>query len=112
MHVAGGRAGGAGVGFPAMTHPTWRHLAVLALVVAVARPSHAPVVETLPYDHIHINVPNPDSAFAWYRKNFGGKVNDEAPNRINFGSTRLMFLQSATAQPSAGSAIDHIGFSV
>ncbi len=29
-----------------------------------------------------------------------------------YGSTRLMFLRSATAKPSAGSAIDHIGFSV
>ena len=29
-----------------------------------------------------------------------------------YGSTRLMFLRNATAKPSAGSAIDHIGFSV
>lgn len=95
-----------------MTHPTACHLTVLALAAGVAAFSRTPPVETLPYDHIHINVPNPDSAFAWYMKNFGGKVNDESPNRISYGSTRLMFLQSATAQPSAGSAIDHIGFSV
>ena len=29
-----------------------------------------------------------------------------------YGSTRLMFLRMANAQPSAGSAVDHLGFSV
>lgn len=66
---------------------------------------------TLPYDHIHLNVPDPAAAAGWYEKYFGGKLGTEAPNRIMFGSTRFMFLRSATAKPSAGSAIDHIGFS-
>jgi predicted enzyme related to lactoylglutathione lyase len=86
-------------------------LATAAILATAAATARAQAVETMPYDHIHLNVPNPDSAFAWYLKNFGGTVNAEAPNRINYGSTRLMFLVSATAQPSAGSAIDHIGFS-
>jgi catechol 2,3-dioxygenase-like lactoylglutathione lyase family enzyme len=67
---------------------------------------------TLPYDHIHLNVPDAAAASAWYEKNFGGTRITEAPNRIMYGSTRLMFLRSTTAQPSAGSAIDHLGFSV
>ncbi len=67
---------------------------------------------TLPYDHIHLNVPDAAAASAWYEKNFGGTRITEAPNRIMYGSTRLMFLISKTAQPSAGSAIDHLGFSV
>ena len=70
-------------------------------------------VETYPYDHIHLNVPDPAVASAWYEKNIpGGRRITEAPDRIMYGSTRLMFLRSATATPSAGSAIDHIGFSV
>jgi catechol 2,3-dioxygenase-like lactoylglutathione lyase family enzyme len=70
-------------------------------------------VETYPYDHIHLNVPDPAVASAWYEKNIpGGRRITEAPDRIMYGSTRLMFLRSATAKPSAGSAIDHIGFSV
>ena len=36
----------------------------------------------------------------------------EAPDRLMFGSTRFMFLKLANAQPSAGSAVDHVGFSV
>jgi catechol 2,3-dioxygenase-like lactoylglutathione lyase family enzyme len=68
---------------------------------------------TYPYDHIHLNVPDPAVASAWYEKNIpGGRRITEAPDRIMYGSTRLMFLRSATAKPSAGSAIDHIGFSV
>ena len=68
---------------------------------------------TYPYDHIHLNVPDPAVASAWYEKNIpGGRRITEAPDRIMYGSTRLMFLRNATAKPSAGSAIDHIGFSV
>lgn len=66
---------------------------------------------TFPYDHIHLNAPGP-AASAFYEKNFGGKRITEAPDRIMYGSTRLMFLGRATNQPSAGSAIDHIAFSV
>ena len=69
--------------------------------------------QTFPYDHIHLNVPDTAAASAWYEKNIpGGRRITEAPDRIMYGSTRLMFLRNATAKPSAGSAIDHIGFSV
>ena len=68
-------------------------------------------VENLPYDHIHLNVPDAAAAFQWYLKNIGGTVQDEAPNRIMYGTTRFMFLQSKDAQPSMGGAVDHIGFS-
>jgi predicted enzyme related to lactoylglutathione lyase len=66
---------------------------------------------TLPYDHIHLNVPDTAAAANWYEKNFGGTRITEAPDRIRYGSTRLMFLRMANATPSSGSAIDHIGFS-
>jgi len=67
--------------------------------------------QTFPYDHIHMNVPDPAAAANWYEKNFGGRRITEAPDRLMFGSTRLMFLRKADAKPSTGSAIDHIGFS-
>ena len=67
--------------------------------------------QTLPYDHIHLNVPDPAAAANWYEKYFGGRRITEAPDRIMFGSTRLLFLKKADAKPSAGSAIDHVGFS-
>jgi len=62
---------------------------------------------TFPYDHVHLNVPDTAAAANWYEKNFGGKRITEAPDRLMYGSTRFMFLRLATAQPSAGSAVDH-----
>lgn len=79
----------------------------LGLSVSAARAQ----TPTLPYDHIHLNVPDQAAAASWYEKHFGGKRITEAPDRLMFGSTRFMFLRNAAAKPSAGSAIDHIGFS-
>jgi catechol 2,3-dioxygenase-like lactoylglutathione lyase family enzyme len=67
--------------------------------------------QTFPYDHIHVNVPDAAAAANWYEKYFGGRRITEAPNRLMFGSTRFMFLPKKDAKPSAGSAIDHVGFS-
>ena len=83
--------------------------AALLGAFAVSARAQAP---TLPYDHIHLNVPDQAQAVAWYEKNFGGKRTAEATERLMFGSTRLIFLRNTNGQPSAGSAIDHIGFSV
>jgi catechol 2,3-dioxygenase-like lactoylglutathione lyase family enzyme len=69
-------------------------------------------VSTLPYDHVHLNVPDQAKAVEWYAKNFGGKPTPEAADRLMFGTTRLIFLKNANGTPSMGSAIDHIGFSV
>ena len=86
-------------------------LALAAFGLFIGTPSAQ--TPTYPYDHIHLNVPDPAVASAWYEKNIpGGRRITEAPDRIMYGSTRLMFLRNATAKPSAGSAIDHIGFSV
>jgi catechol 2,3-dioxygenase-like lactoylglutathione lyase family enzyme len=63
-------------------------------------------------DHIHLNVPDQAKALQWYQKHFGGQPLAEAPDRLMFGDTRLIFLKNDHAQPSAGSALDHIGFSV
>ena len=86
-------------------------LAAVAFTLLIGTPSAQ--TPTYPYDHIHLNVPDPAVASVWYEKNIpGGRRITEAPDRIMYGSTRLMFLRNATAKPSAGSAIDHIGFSV
>lgn len=83
--------------------------AALGLLVLAAS-AHAQA--TLPYDHVHINVPDTAAGANWYEKHFGGTRITEAPDRLRYGSTRVMFLRMANAQPSAGSAVDHIGFSV
>ncbi|HUI79012.1 MAG TPA: VOC family protein [Bryobacteraceae bacterium] len=71
----------------------------------------AAAAQTFPYDHVHLNVPDPAAAATWYEKYFGGRRSTEGPERLMFGSTRLLFLKKADAKPSSGSAIDHIGFS-
>ena len=91
-----------------------RHLSsalFLSAALLVSAASATAQTKTFPYDHIHLNVPDAAEASAWYEKNFGGKRITEAPNRIMYGSTRFMFLVKKDATPSAGSAIDHIGFS-
>ena len=66
---------------------------------------------TLPYDHVHLAAPDQAVAVEWYRKNLGGQLSAEGKDRVTFGKTRFIFLKTETAKPSAGTAIDHIGFS-
>src|SRR5579884_1041761 len=89
-----------------------QRLPALAALAAISTFALHAQNATFPYDHIHLLVPDTAAASAWYEKNFGGKRITEAPDRLMYGSTRLMFIRSANAKPSAGSVIDHIGFSV
>jgi catechol 2,3-dioxygenase-like lactoylglutathione lyase family enzyme len=87
-----------------------------ALVLLLCPPVHAQLTE--PFDHLHLAVPDIEQAREWYLRHMGGNVG-ETPERIAFGEWKgdhplpiqLLFMQSATARPSAGSTIDHIGFS-
>jgi catechol 2,3-dioxygenase-like lactoylglutathione lyase family enzyme len=67
--------------------------------------------QTFPYDHIHLNVPDPATASTWYEKYLGGHRLTEGPDRLMFGTTRFLFIKKADAKPSSGSVIDHVGFS-
>jgi catechol 2,3-dioxygenase-like lactoylglutathione lyase family enzyme len=67
--------------------------------------------ETFPYDHMHLAVPDPAKAVEWYIANLGAK-HGEGADRVLFGRTIFAFLKADNAKPSAGSAIDHVGFSV
>ena len=86
-------------------------LAGAAMMCAAAAPAAAqtPVMPIL--DHIHLNVPDQAKAVEWYQKYFGGAPMTEAPDRLLFGDTRLIFLKNDKGQPSTGSALDHLGFS-
>lgn len=84
-----------------------------AAVLALAAPASAQSSQILPIvDHIHLNVPDQAKGVEWYQKNFGGQPTTEAPDRLMFGETRLIFLRNDKGQPSTGSALDHLGFSV
>jgi len=90
----------------------WIMLSVVYVCFALATFAGSAEAQTFPYDHIHLNVPDPAAAANWYEKYFGGRRITEAPDRIMFGSTRLLFIKKADAKPSSGSAVDHVGFSV
>jgi lactoylglutathione lyase len=81
--------------------------------VAAARIVTAQSAQILPIvDHIHLNVPDQAKAVEWYQKTFGGQTTAEGTDRLMLGETRLIFLKNDKGQPSAGSALDHLGFSV
>ena len=67
--------------------------------------------ETLPYDHMHFNVPDPAATVAWYVTNLDAK-HGAAADRVVIGRTIFAFAKLENAPPSAGGAIDHLGFSV
>ena len=77
----------------------------------IAISSAAAQTATLPYDHVHLAAPDQAKAVEWYRKMFDGQPTQEGKDRLLFGKTRFIWLKSETAQPSANTAIDHIGFS-
>src|SRR5437899_2342233 len=68
--------------------------------------------ETLTYDHVHLGVPDPAKAVEWYAKYMGGQPGPagEPNERLLFGKIRFIFLKNDKPLPSAGSAIDHIGW--
>jgi len=87
---------------------------LLALTFITAFVVHSPAVAqtaTLPYDHVHLAAPDQAKAVEWYQKMFGGETTPEGKDRLLYGKTRFIWMKSATAQPSANTAIDHIGFS-
>ena len=55
-----------------------RSLICAATLMAFAMPLGAQT-PTLPYDHIHLSVPDQAAGVTWYEKNFGGMRFDEAP---------------------------------
>jgi catechol 2,3-dioxygenase-like lactoylglutathione lyase family enzyme len=97
---------------------THRLRATVGCILLLLTPSVARAQLTEPFDHLHLAVPDPEQARDWYLRNIGGNVG-ETPDRVAFGEWKgdhplpiqLLFLQSATARPSKGSTIDHIGFS-
>jgi predicted enzyme related to lactoylglutathione lyase len=66
------------------------------------------------WDHVHLLAPDTMAAAQWYAKNFDGKVTKAGPfDAVLFGDNLVKFRKSEpTTKPSAGSSIDHIGFSV
>ena len=90
-----------------------RAMAAWALIVtACAMPVCAQTGFVNIIDHVHLAAPDPVKAVEWYRKNLDGQPTTEGTDRLMFGETRVIFQKNEKAIPSAGSVVDHIGFSV
>ena len=66
-------------------------------------------VRTLAYANVHIGVPAPAEAKAWYIKYVG--ATEGSGGRLSLGKTRIALVRAESAGPSVGSVIDHIGIS-
>ena len=82
-------------------------LSTLLLAPAASAQGFRPII-----DHVHLAAPDPAAALAWYRQHFGGEAMDEGADRLKYDDVRVIFQKRENAQPSQGSAVDHIGFSV
>lgn len=87
-------------------------LSAAAIAIGFAGAAAAQAKMILPYDHIHLNEPAAEASQWWETNIPGGRRITEAPNRIMYGSTRLMFLGAQSSGGSQGSVIEHLGFSV
>jgi len=85
-------------------------VAALVALVGLVGPARAQT-ETLPFDHVHLTVPDPAQAAEWYRKNIGGEPVEKMSDRLRFGPTAIIFSKGDKATPSVGSVVDHISFS-
>jgi catechol 2,3-dioxygenase-like lactoylglutathione lyase family enzyme len=88
----------------------------LALLLLSAPGAEAQVTD--PFDHLHLAVPDVEGARDWYIQNMGG-MPGETPDSVTWAPwpgdhplpIQLFFAIAANPRPSAGSMIDHIGFS-
>jgi catechol 2,3-dioxygenase-like lactoylglutathione lyase family enzyme len=87
-------------------------IALFTILVSNTVAAQTTTPATLPYDHVHLAAPDQAKAVEWYQKNFGGETSPEGKDRLFYGKVRFIWLKSETAKPSAGTAIDHIAFSV
>ena len=81
-------------------------VAVLS-AVAIATSAVPRAADDLLFDHISFSVAEPARAAAWWAKNLGATA--EGASGVAFGSIHLRFREAATARPSAGSVVDHLG---
>jgi predicted enzyme related to lactoylglutathione lyase len=63
-------------------------------------------------DHIHLAAPDQAKGAEWYHAHFDGALTPEGPDRLMFGTTRIIFQKTEVPKPSEGSVLDSIGFSV
>jgi catechol 2,3-dioxygenase-like lactoylglutathione lyase family enzyme len=80
------------------------------LLAASSFVAAAPAAPNIAIDNVHIRVSDPAQARDWYVKHLGATTS-EAATQVFFGKMLIAIVKTDNPQPSAGSAIDHIGLS-
>ena len=84
---------------------------LLTITLATSPPIEAQGPPTAPYHHMHLTTTDIAEAVDWYARHMGGTV-PEGGGRLSFGDTVFVFFERpAGFEGSAGSGVDHIGFS-
>lgn len=87
-------------------------LLVMLLAATWAGRAGAQARVTLPFDHVHVLVADPEQAVAWYIKYMGAEsAAEDGPGRVWYGRSRYMFMRG-TAATTGDSVVDHFAFSV
>ena len=95
-----------------------RHAGTVALLLLIGSSAPARAQITDPFDHLHLAVPDVEGARDWYIQNMGG-MPGETDDSVTWTPwpgdhplpIQLLFAIAENRRPSAGSMIDHIGFS-
>jgi catechol 2,3-dioxygenase-like lactoylglutathione lyase family enzyme len=85
-------------------------MCTLFLLAAATVMAADPAAPNLAIDNVHIRVADPAQAREWYIKHLGATAG-AAPTQVFFGKMLIAIVKTDKPQPSAGSAIDHIGLS-
>jgi predicted enzyme related to lactoylglutathione lyase len=88
-----------------------KQIALMAVGLALLATTADVDAQSLPYDHVHMAVPDPAKAAEWYAQNLDGKPGP-TPDRVLYGPVIVAFTRNEKAAPSANHVVDHIGLSV
>jgi catechol 2,3-dioxygenase-like lactoylglutathione lyase family enzyme len=82
-------------------------------LLAIGAQAADPPARATDFDNVHIRVPDPDKAAAWYVKVLGASPAEPpvaGTAQVTFGST-VITITKGESQPSLNTLIDHIGLS-
>ncbi len=85
-------------------------LCALVLGICSAAPRTAAAAGAA-YHHVHLTAPNGEEGAQWYIKNMGCQAIPNRANAANCGTAILLFAVGTPTGPSAGTGVNHIGFS-
>src|SRR5436190_1642940 len=79
------------------------------LVGSLAASAADSAVRTIGFDDLHIRVPDPAKAGAWYVQHLGATPT-QSPHRVSFGAKTLIIF-TKDDNPGPSTVIDHFGLS-